>query len=86
MSPNAICCAFFLFVNFLSNGIDFFRQFGYSHKQIVDFAKTLPGELDPGILGFPPNAAITKNINESNAFLNTLLLTQVQGGEGEGKT
>jgi len=41
----------------------------------IDYIKGLPQYPDPEIFGFHENAAITKNMNETNAALNTILLT-----------
>lgn len=45
-----------------------------------EYAKTLPQFPDPEIFGFHQNAAITKNLNETDAILNAVLLTQSQAG------
>jgi dynein heavy chain len=44
----------------------------------------LPLYPDPEVYGFHDNAAITKNMNETNLALNTILLTQQNSGGGGG--
>lgn len=39
---------------------------------------------NPEILGFHQNADITKDINESNLLLDSLLITSSEGGGSEG--
>ena len=47
-----------------------------NYKDILKFAENIPVDTNPGILGFHPNASITKDINQSNRFLNTILKTE----------
>lgn len=45
----------------------------------------MPQFAEPEIFGFHANAAITKNLNETDATLTAVLLTQAQaGGGGDG--
>lgn len=41
----------------------------------VNYAKSLPLYPDPEVFGFHDNAAITKNLNETGALLDSLMLT-----------
>jgi dynein heavy chain len=51
----------------------------------IEFIKGLPTFPDPEIFGFHPNAAITKNQNQTNEVLNTILITMSSaGGSGGG--
>lgn len=50
----------------------------------IDYIKTLPQFPDPEIFGFHENAAITKNQNEVDLVLSTILSTQSNSGGGGG--
>jgi dynein heavy chain len=50
----------------------------------VEYAKSLPHFPDPEIFGFHQNAAITKNLNETDDTLTAVLLTQSQAGGAGG--
>jgi dynein heavy chain len=49
-----------------------------------EYVRSLPLYPDPEVYGFHDNAAITKNMNETNLALNTILLTQQNSGGGGG--
>lgn len=48
----------------------------------VQYAATLPLYPDPEVFGFHENAAITKNLNETGALLDSLMLTSGSAGGG----
>lgn len=48
----------------------------------INYAKGLPLYPDPEVFGFHDNAAITKNLNETNALLGSLTLTSGSAGGG----
>jgi dynein heavy chain len=50
----------------------------------IDYINSLPNFQDPEVYGFHENAAITKNQNETNDALVTILCTQQNAGGGGG--
>lgn len=50
----------------------------------IDYIKKMPNYQDPEAYGFHENAAITKNQNNTNNMLETILSTQGSGGGGGG--
>lgn len=55
------------------------------YESYLEYCKNLPQFAEPEIFGFHSNAAITKNLNETQATLDAILLTQAQaGGGGDG--
>lgn len=66
---------------FSPSGIYFAPKHG-DYESYIEYAKSLPQFPEPEIFGFHANAAITKNMNETNATLDSILLTQAQGGGG----
>lgn len=54
------------------------------YEKYIEFCKGLPQFPEPEIFGFHANAAITKNLNETDTTLNAILLTQAQAGGGGG--
>ena len=51
-------------------------------ENYIEYAKTLPLYPDPEVFGFHDNAAITKNLGETNALLDSLMLTSGEAGGG----
>lgn len=51
----------------------------------VSYAQSLPLYPDPEVFGFHDNAAITKNLNETGALLDSLMLTSGESGGGGGE-
>jgi len=49
----------------------------------IEYAKQLPLYPDPEVFGFHDNAAITKNLNETDALLSALMLTSGSAGGGD---
>lgn len=45
-----------------------------THQEHLDFIQTLPHIIHPNVFGFHSNADITKDINETNALLDSVLL------------
>lgn len=69
---------------FSPSGIYFAPKHG-EYDSYIEYAKSLPAFPEPEIFGFHANAAITKNMNETDATLEAILLTQQQaGGGGDG--
>lgn len=55
------------------------------YESYIKYCGDLPQFAEPEIFGFHANAAITKNLNETNSTLDAILLTQAQaGGGGDG--
>lgn len=54
------------------------------HSQIIEFIKNLPIYASPEVFGFHSNADITKDINETSLFLDSLLLCSSEGASTEG--
>jgi len=50
----------------------------------LEAIKALPFNSHPEVFGFHANAEITKDINETNLLLNSLLLCSSEGSSGEG--
>jgi dynein heavy chain, axonemal len=55
-----------------------------THQDYIDYIRTLPMDTDPEVFGFHQNADITKNLNETNLLLDSLLLCNESGGSAEG--
>lgn len=57
-----------------------------AHTEFVDSIKeSIPAIVKPGVFGFHPNADITKDMNETNALTDSLLIcSSSSGGEGGG--
>jgi dynein heavy chain len=51
-------------------------------ESYIEYAKTLPLYPDPEVFGFHDNAAITKNLGETNALLDSLMRTSGEAGGG----
>lgn len=51
-------------------------------ESYIAYAKTLPLYPDPEVFGFHDNAAITKNLGETDALLASLMLTSGEAGGG----
>ena len=69
---------------FSPSGIYYAPKFGEA-SAYVDYAKSLPLFPEPEVFGFHPNAAITKNLNETNDLLSAVTITkQDAGGSGDG--
>lgn len=66
---------------FSPSGIFYAPPHGEAEKY-VQYAQTLPLYPDPEVFGFHENAAITKNLNETEALLESLMLTSGTGGGG----
>lgn len=66
---------------FSPSGIYFAPKHG-DYESYIQYAQSLPQFPEPEIFGFHANAAITKNMNETNATLEAILLTQQSGGGG----
>ena len=49
----------------------------------ISYARELPQYPEPEVFGFHANAAITKNLNETNDMLNAVLTTQQDAGGGD---
>ena len=59
---------------FSPSGIFYAPKFG-EYESYIEYAKNLPQFPDPQIFGFHSNAAITKNLNETDSTLEAILLT-----------
>lgn len=68
---------------FSPSGIYFAPPHGEA-ESYADYAKGLPLYPDPEVFGFHDNAAITKNLNETGALLDSLMLTSGDAGGGGG--
>lgn len=67
---------------FSPSGIYFAPAHGEA-ESYIEYAKGLPQFSDPEVFGFHDNAAITKNLNETGALLDALVLTSGEvGGDG----
>ena len=53
---------------------------------MLDFIDKIPVAVEPEVFGFHDNASITKDTNDANILLETMLLTQSSGGGGGGKS
>lgn len=53
-------------------------------ESYVQYAKDLPQFPDPEVFGFHENAAITKELNETNNLLSAIMQTKQDGGGGGG--
>jgi dynein heavy chain len=53
-------------------------------ESYVEYARQLPQFPDPEVFGFHENAAITKELNETNNMLSAIMLTKQDGGGGAG--
>ncbi len=45
-----------------------------THQEYIDYIQTLPHLIHPNVFGFHSNADITKDINETNLLLDSVLL------------
>ena len=54
------------------------------YEGYIEYIKSLPQFADPEIYGFHENAAITKNQNDTDIALNTILLCSSSSGGGGG--
>jgi len=52
----------------------------------LDFIQTLPHIIHPNVFGFHSNADITKDINETNALLESVLLCSSESSGGQGQS
>ena len=68
---------------FSPSGIYFAPKHG-DYDSYLEYAKGLPQFPLPEIFGFHENAAITKELNETNDTLNAILVTQQSGGAAAG--
>lgn len=66
---------------FSPSGIYYAPKHG-EYESYIEYARSLPQFPEPEIFGFHANAAITKNLNETDAILTAVLLTQSQAGGG----
>lgn len=55
-----------------------------SHEEYIEHIKSLPHLTHPNVFGFHANADITKDINETNLLLESLLLCSSQTEEAKG--
>ena len=53
-----------------------------SYEEFIAHIDTIPLITEPGLYGFHQNASITKEINETNLLIDTLILTQGAGATG----
>ena len=53
-----------------------------NYEDYIEYAKSLPQFPEPEIFGFHSKEAITKNINDTENTLMTVLTTQGSGGGG----
>ena len=67
---------------FSPSGIYYAPPFG-DMQSYVAYAQALPQYPEPEVFGFHENAAITKNLNETQAMLDAVLGTQQDGGGGD---
>jgi dynein heavy chain len=56
----------------------------YTFDEFIEYVKNLPMETHPEVFGFNANADITKNLNETNLLLDSLIICNDAGGSGEG--
>lgn len=57
-----------------------------SHQDYIDHINTLPHLIHPNVFGFHANADITKNINETNLLLDSVLLCSAESGGSKGQS
>lgn len=64
---------------------DYYIPNGVTYDDFISYIDQLPLISHPGIYGFHANAAITKEIGETNKLLDTLLLCSggSSGGSGD---
>lgn len=55
------------------------------HESYIEYARSLPQFPDPEVFGFHQNAAITKDLKDTNDMLQAVLLTKQDGGGGSGE-
>jgi dynein heavy chain len=53
-------------------------------KSYIKFIKGLPLIQNPEVFGMHENADISKDLNETNALINSIILTQGNEGGGSG--
>ena len=56
------------------------------HQEYIDHIQTLPHLIHPNVFGFHANADITKDINETNLLLDSVLACSSDFGGGEGQS
>lgn len=57
-----------------------------THQEYLDHINTLPHLIHPNVFGFHSNADITKDINETNLLLDSVLLCSSESSGGEGQS
>lgn len=56
-----------------------------THEEYLQYIReTLPLITPPDVFGFHANADITKDMNETQQLMNSLLICSSEGGEGGG--
>jgi dynein heavy chain len=55
-------------------------------QEYLDHIQTLPHLIHPNVFGFHSNADITKDINETNLLLESVLLCSSESSGGGGQT
>ena len=55
-----------------------------THQDYLDHIQTLPHLVHPNVFGFHGNADITKDINETNMLLESVLLCSAESGGSKG--
>jgi dynein heavy chain, axonemal len=55
-----------------------------THQEYLDQIQSLPHITHPNVFGFHANADITKDINETNQLLESVLLCSSESGGGQG--
>lgn len=57
-----------------------------AHQEYLDHIQSLPHLIHPNVFGFHSNADITKDINETNSLLDSVLLCSSESGGGHGQS
>jgi dynein heavy chain len=55
-----------------------------THQEYIEHIQTLPHLIHPNVFGFHSSADITKDINETNLLLDSILLCSSEASGGEG--